>query len=64
MLNPGETLLTMADAAQLLQIKPRTVYDHIRKGLIKETRVGKQIRIRRSDLDHLLGPATLSVEVN
>jgi excisionase family DNA binding protein len=47
----GETLLTLADAAQLLRLSPRTVREYVKRGEIRGKLIGKRWRFRRADLD-------------
>jgi excisionase family DNA binding protein len=51
----AEELRTVEDAAQLLQLHPKTILRFIRRGRLPATRVGKAYRIRRADLDALAG---------
>jgi excisionase family DNA binding protein len=51
----AEELRTVEDAAQLLQLHPKTVLRFIKRGRLPATRVGKAYRIRRADLDALAG---------
>jgi excisionase family DNA binding protein len=51
----AEELRTVDDAAQLLQLHPKTVLRFIRNGRLPATRVGKAYRIRRADLDAFAG---------
>lgn len=50
-------LLTVEATAELLHLHPKTVLRFIRSGRLKATKVGKQYRILRSDLDALVGAA-------
>lgn len=47
-------LLTPADVAQQLRIKKSTVYELINRGELPASRVGKQMRISRADIDRYL----------
>lgn len=49
-----ETFYTAQEVADLLKIKKTTVYDLIKKNRLPSSKVGKQIRISRSDLDAYL----------
>lgn len=44
-------LLTVVEAAEVLKVKKNTVYDMIKRGDLKASKLGKQIRIRQEDLD-------------
>jgi excisionase family DNA binding protein len=48
-------ILTVDAAAKLLQLHPKTVLRFIREGRLRATKVGKQYRIMRSDLNALAG---------
>lgn len=48
--------LTVETAAQLLQLHPKTVLRFIREGRLRATKVGKQYRVIRSDLNTFAGP--------
>jgi excisionase family DNA binding protein len=50
----GESYLTVADVAELLQLNQQTVRNWIDQGSLPAVRVGRRVRIRRSDLDRLL----------
>lgn len=43
--------LTPSDLAQYWNVHPNTVYREIRKGALRAFRIGRQLRIRRSDAD-------------
>ncbi|MBI1873415.1 MAG: helix-turn-helix domain-containing protein [Acidobacteria bacterium] len=48
----GETpFLTLGEVIRYLRVNPRTVYRLIRSGELPANRIGRQWRIRRSDLD-------------
>ncbi|MDD7389610.1 MAG: helix-turn-helix transcriptional regulator [Lachnospiraceae bacterium] len=49
-----ETFYTAQEVADLLKIKKTTVYDLIKKNRLPSSKVGKQIRISKSDLDAYL----------
>ena len=46
-----EKLLTAREAAEILKVRKNTVYDMIKRGDLKASKLGKQIRIRQEDLD-------------
>lgn len=52
--NPDETFLTVADVAQLLKVNQQTVRNWIDHGRLPAVRVGRRVRIKRSDLDRIL----------
>lgn len=47
--------LTVEAAAHLLQLHPKTVLRFIREGRLRATKVGKQYRVMRSDLNTFAG---------
>lgn len=47
--------VTVDAAAELLQLHPKTVLRFIRDGRLRATRVGRQYRILRTDLDAFAG---------
>ena len=47
---PSE-LLSVDQVAELLGLQPRTIRTYVRSGRLKATRIGKQYRIAREDLD-------------
>lgn len=56
------TLFTVEQAAQRLNLHPKTVLRYIRDGQLPATRVGKSWRIARARLDAFAGVATGSAE--
>jgi len=56
-LDPGsaeESFLTVAEVAELLKLNQQTVRNWIDQGSLPALRVGRRVRIRRSDLNRLL----------
>jgi excisionase family DNA binding protein len=56
-LEPGsaeESFLTVAEVAELLKLNQQTVRNWIEQGSLPALRVGRRVRIRRSDFDRLL----------
>src|SRR5579884_4059666 len=49
-----ETFLTVAEVAELLKLNQQTVRNWIDQGSLPAVRVGRRVRIRRSDLDRVL----------
>ena len=47
----GEKLLTAKETAEILKVRKNTVYDMIKRGDLKASKLGKQLRIRQEDLD-------------
>ncbi len=50
----GEPFLTVSEVAELLKLNQQTVRNWIDQGTLPAVRVGRRVRIRRSDLDRLL----------
>ncbi len=50
----AETYLTVAEVAELLKLNQQTVRNWIDQGSLPALRVGRRVRIRRSDLDEVL----------
>ena len=47
----SEKLLTAKEAADILKVRKNTVYDMIKRGDLKASKLGKQLRIRQGDLE-------------
>lgn len=47
----GGKLLTAKEAAEILKVRKNTVYDMIKRGDLKASKLGKQLRIQQDDLD-------------
>ncbi|MBN8949867.1 helix-turn-helix domain-containing protein [Rhizobium sp. 60-20] len=50
-----EALFTVEVAAEQLRLHPKTILRFIREGRLRATKVGRQYRILRSDLNALVG---------
>ena len=50
----GEPLLTVGEVAELMRVSNMTVYRLIKSGQLAAVRVGKNYRIRRSDVSRYL----------
>jgi excisionase family DNA binding protein len=55
-------LLTVGEVASALRVSNMTIYRLIRSGDITAFRVGKNYRIRQSDLDHYLDAGLVAVD--
>jgi excisionase family DNA binding protein len=53
-LNRDQTFLTVAEVAALLRLNQQTVRNWIDPGSLPALRVGRRVRIKRSDLDRVL----------
>jgi excisionase family DNA binding protein len=49
-----DEFLTVAEVAELLKLNQQTVRNWIDQGYLPAVRVGRRVRVRRSDLDQLL----------
>ena len=58
----GEPLLTVGEVAGIMRVSNMTVYRLIKSGQLAAIRVGKNYRIRQSDLDRYLTDRTVHVE--
>lgn len=47
----SEKLQTAKEAAEILKVRKNTVYDMIKRGDLKASKLGKQLRIRQGDLE-------------
>ena len=56
----GEPLLTVGEVATLMRVSNMTVYRLIKAGQLAAIRVGKNYRIRRSDVDRYLTERSVS----
>ena len=50
----GEEFLTVAEVAELLKLNQQTVRNWIDQGSLPALKVGRRVRIRRSDLERVL----------
>jgi excisionase family DNA binding protein len=57
-----EDFMTVFEVAELLRVNPQTVRNWIDKGSLPAARVGRRVRIRRSDLDRILDTGTDDVD--
>lgn len=56
-----DQLLTPQEVAEILKVRKNTVYDMIKRGDIKATKMGKQFRILKADIDKIIkGSASTS----
>jgi excisionase family DNA binding protein len=59
--NLEETFLTVAEVAELLKLNQQTVRNWIDQGRLPALRVGRRVRIRRSDLERVLEESSIEV---
>lgn len=58
----GDRLLTVVEVASLMRVSNMTVYRLIKSGQMAAIRVGKNYRIRESDVNHYLADRAVRVE--
>ena len=58
----GDRLLTVSEVADLMRVSNMTVYRLIKSGQLKALRVGKNYRIRESEVDRYLSDRSVWVE--
>jgi excisionase family DNA binding protein len=58
----GDRLLTVAEVADTMRVSNMTVYRLIKSGDLAALRVGKNYRIRESDVDSYLSQRSVRVE--
>jgi excisionase family DNA binding protein len=59
----GGRLLTVGEVAQTMRVSNMTVYRLIKSGQLRAIRVGKNYRIRESDVDAYLSERSVQVQV-
>lgn len=60
--NPRDRLLTVGEVAATMRVSNMTVYRLIKAGHLAAIRVGKNYRIRESDVDRYLTERSVQVE--
>ena len=50
----GESFLTVAEVAEMLKLNQQTVRNWIDQGSLPALRVGRRVRIKRSDFDRIV----------
>ena len=58
----GDRLLTVAEVAATMRVSNMTVYRLIKSGELPALRVGKNYRVRESDVDRYLSEQAVQVE--
>ncbi len=59
----GEPLLTVGEVANMMRVSNMTVYRLIKSGQLAAIRVGKNYRMRRSDVERYLTERSVNVQV-
>jgi len=62
--NLEDTFLTVAEVAEMLKLNQQTVRNWIDQGSLPALRVGRRVRIRRSDLERLLEQGSTTATAN
>jgi excisionase family DNA binding protein len=57
----GEPLLTVGEVATIMRVSNMTVYRLIKSGQLAAIRVGKNYRLRRSDIEFYLNERAVQV---
>ncbi len=57
----GEPLLTVGEVATMMRVSNMTVYRLIKSGQLAAIRVGKNYRLRRSDIEDYLAQRAVQV---
>lgn len=52
----NNSYLTLTEVAEVMKITRRTVYNYIKAGILKYSRVGRQYRIKSQDLETFIKP--------
>jgi excisionase family DNA binding protein len=60
----GDRLLTVAEVAGTMRVSNMTIYRLIKSGQLAAVRVGKNYRIRESDVDRYLQERSVRTEGN
>lgn len=55
--DPEDSFLTVADVAEMLKLNQQTVRNWIDQGSLPALRVGRRVRIKRSDFERVLADA-------
>jgi len=50
-----QEFFTVAELAEILRVKPLTIYRMVKRGEIESHRIGRSIRFRRDDIEAFLG---------
>src|SRR5437764_13498610 len=58
---PEESFLTVAEVAEMLKLNQQTVRNWIDQGRLPALRVGRRVRIRRSDFERVLKESSIEV---
>lgn len=56
----GDRLLTVGEVAAVMRVSNMTVYRLIKSGQLPALRVGKNYRIRESDMNHYLNEGSVT----
>jgi excisionase family DNA binding protein len=59
-----DSFLTVADVAAMLKLNPQTVRNWIDQGSLPAIKVGRRVRIRRSDFDRMIANGASASEAS
>ncbi len=62
--NLEDTFLTVAEVAEMLKLNQQTIRNWIDQGSLPALRVGRRVRIRRSDFERVLEEAATTAQAN
>jgi len=57
-------LLTIAQTAERLQLRPHTIYNLVSKGVIPAVRIGKSVRVSPVDLEEFIRVNRTTARIN
>jgi excisionase family DNA binding protein len=58
----GEPLLTVGEVAKIMRVSHMTVYRMIKSGQLAAIRVGKNYRLRRTDIEDYLSRRAVNID--
>jgi excisionase family DNA binding protein len=62
--DPGDSFLTVAEVAEVLKLNQQTVRNWIDQGSLPALRVGRRVRIKRSDFERVLADGYTGANVS
>lgn len=54
-----EKLLTAKQVSEILEVKPKTVYEWVSRGLVPHVKIGRLVRFKKAEIFHWLESKTL-----
>jgi excisionase family DNA binding protein len=58
-MNPNDMLFTVPEAADYVRLRPSTIRSHVLRRKIAYVKIGRLVRIRRSECDALIERGTV-----